>query len=124
MKKFGLFTFVALLSVSCARNAPPNLTPQATTAWYGTQVIKSLDLVRDIIIDANDQTPPLVSTKTTRAFVTYHKDAITIVHNASAGWQTQVTKDLDVVIAGLPVNEAAVITPYIQLLKTILKAVQ
>ena len=116
-----LFTAVALSG--CASQPPPSLTPQATVAWYGAQLIKDLDLLRDVVIDANAQVPPLVSTVATREVVRWHKSAITLVHEAPSGWQALLLKGLYEVIGHLPSHEYRIVLPYVELIKTILNEV-
>src|SRR5689334_5147863 len=95
MKRW-LVVLAMALAVSCtsATKAPPNLTPQATTAWYGTQVIKVIDLLRDTAVDANHVTPPLLSTDSTRRLVNWHRSALDVVHQAPAGWPNAVSTGL------------------------------
>ena len=108
---------------SCAGQPPPSLTPQATVAWYGTQLIKDLDLLRDVVIDANAQVPPLVSTVATREVVRWHKSAITLVHEAPSEWQVLLLKGLYEVIGHMPPHEYRIVLPYVELIKTILNEI-
>jgi len=105
---------------ACSSNVPPNLSPQAKIAYVNTQVIKSLDLLRDITISANEQTPPLVSTEDTRKVVLYHQSAIKTIMAMPAGWKTTVTTGLDETIKNLSENTQKLLSPYIALAKTIL----
>src|SRR5438874_13272896 len=86
----GLLVGELLFVASCSNNPPPNLSPQARAAWYGTRAIKGLDLLRDTALDANAQMPPLVSTATTRKIVRYHESAITAIHATPMGWVSTV----------------------------------
>jgi hypothetical protein len=115
---------VSLLAFVGCSHTPPNLTPQATEAFYGTRVIQSLDLLRDATVAANAQTPPLVSTATARKVVQYHESALKIIHTIPTGWQSAVLAGLDELLVDLPVNEKSTLAPYIQLAKTILTEVQ
>src|SRR6266550_45349 len=78
----------ALVQSACAAKAPPSLSPEATTAWYGTRVIKALDLLRDSATSAEAAHPQLLSTETTRRIVLYHRAALQTIHDAPAGWPT------------------------------------
>lgn len=109
--------------LNCANKAPANLTPNATAAFYGTQVIKNLDRFRDVVIDGNKSTPALFSTETTRKVVVYHKAAITIVHDAPNGWKAGVQSGLQQLSLALAPEERQVAMPYIQLLNTVLNEV-
>lgn len=110
-------------SPSCAGNAPPNLGPHATQSWYKTRVIKSLDVVRDIAIDANAQTPPLIPTATTRKVVNFHESALKIIGSTDAGWRGAVSTGLDELMNSLTPAEKSQLGPYIALVKTVLQEV-
>lgn len=108
---------VALLSLApgCATSAPPNLSPQAQAAWRGTRIIHALDMVRDIAIDANAQSPPLLNEATTRQVVLVHQTLITIIHSQSAGWREMVLAGLAGLIEVLPTTDYLQLRPYIQI---------
>jgi hypothetical protein len=102
---------------------PPTLSPVGVTAFNNTRVIKGLDLVRDTAIEANAQTPPLVSTATTRAIVTYHRSAIIIIHGAPNGWEATVLTGLDETVKHLTPAEAQLLGPYFALVKVLIQEV-
>ncbi len=108
---------------NCANKAPANLTPNATAAFYGAQVIKNLDRFRDVVIDGNKSTPALFSTATTRKVVDYHTAAIKIVHDVPGGWKVGVQSGLQQLSLALEPEERQVAMPYIQLLNTVLNEV-
>lgn len=108
---------------ACANHAPPNLTPAATSAWYGTRVIKDLDVLRDTAIDANNQTPPLLNRATTARVVLYHKAAIKTVHAAPNGWKATVSTGLDSLADSLTLDEKAILAPYLALAKAALQEI-
>ncbi len=114
----------ALLAIQGCTHAPPNLSPSASAAFTNTRIIKGLDVLRDTTIAANAQTPPLVSTDTTRKVVQYHKAAIQTIHALSTGWQQSVLVGLDGVTANLPANEQKLLAPYVALVKTVLSEVR
>ena len=114
--------------------APPlGLSPAAATAFTQTRAIQALDLVRDAAISANEQTAvgcvpaeeiecaSLLSTATTRRIVQYHKSAITLVHEAPAGWRSSVLAGLDEALANLPPAERRYVEPYSALIRAILQ---
>lgn len=115
-----LLLVLALTFTACANKAPANLTPNATAAFYGTQVIKNLDRFRDVVIEGNKSTPALFSTATTRKVVNYHTYAITIVHASPNGWKAGVQSGLQQLSLALEPEERQVAMPYIQLLNTVL----
>ncbi len=122
MKTLRQFVVVALLvSAAACASAPPNASPQAATAFKKHEVQKDLDLIRDIAIDANALRPqPLLSEDSTRKVVTWHKAAITIIHE-TVNWQTAVVSSLEELKKALPEGERKVLDPYITLALGILK---
>lgn len=117
-----IFTVMVLIIPSCASNAPPMLSPQATVAWQATQVIKTLDLIRDTAIIANGMTPtPLLSTQATRTIVQWHESAITVAHATPLGWKATIATSLDGVLRTLSPQEQHVLAPYVTLATTLLK---
>lgn len=106
--------FVAVALVSCAK-APPNLTPIAAQNWKQHEVQKDLDLVRDLAHDANAQVPPIVSENATRIITRWHETAITLVHNAPAGWKQTLLASLNDLKKNIPIDEYRVIERYVQL---------
>jgi hypothetical protein len=108
-------------STACVNHPPPSLNPQATAAWYGTRVIVDLDLLRDIAIAANAQTPPLVTTDTTRKVVLWHESAIKVVHTADDGWKVRVRVGLEELVKTIPAKESAIIAPYVQIINSLLR---
>ena len=116
-------TLLTLSTPACATNASPQLSPEARAAWYGTRVIKALDLFRDTAIDANAQTPPLLSTAATAKIVRYHKSAITIIHGVPGGWKSTVLAGLDEATHEIPYREWQILVPYINLIKIELQEV-
>jgi hypothetical protein len=122
MRSAVLLFIVGLLVTSCAKH-PPALTPVGVAAFQRTEVQKNLDLLRDIAQAANAQTPPLISTATTRKVTTYHLSAIRIIHDSAAGWQAAVTTGLDEVLKDVPATERAVLAPYVTLIKAVLTEV-
>jgi hypothetical protein len=106
---------------SCATHAPANLSPEAQQAWYGTRVIKALDVLRDTAIEANAQTPPLLSEAVTRRIVQTHASALQTVRDAPRGWQMTVSTALTELERRLPRPEAAIVHPYLELTRTLVK---
>lgn len=84
---------VTLLLTGCAPTPKP-LGPEATIAFHATRVVQILDVVRDAAIAANDMTPPLISTDSTRRVVLFHKSAVSIIQVAPTGWKPTVKAGL------------------------------
>ena len=110
--------------LSACASAPPNLSPAGVTAFNNTRVVKGLDLVRDTAITANAQTPPLVSTDTTRKIVTYHRSALLVIRDVPTGWKASVLTGLDETVKNLPGNEAQLFAPYVALVKTLIQEIR
>jgi hypothetical protein len=110
-------------SMACA-SAPPNLTPQATQAFYNTRVTKVLDLLRETAVSAHAQTPPIVSTLVLRRVTMYHESSIKIMHAAGSGWQPAVLTGLDELTKDVTPAEKQILAPYVALAKTILQEVR
>lgn len=132
MKRLTIWSWLTLAAlttgtgylVGCT-HPPPTLSPVAQTAFTNTRVIKALDLLRDTAIAANAQTPPVLSTATTRKIVTAHEATLKIINTAGSGWQAAVRTILDELakdVALLPA-ELAVITPYVSMIKNLIAGI-
>lgn len=110
MKKILLLAL--LLTPACA-HTPPNLSPQAVIAFHGTQVIGYLDKVRDAADAAHKTSPPLLDAPTTLKIVSWHRDAIIVVHAAKDGWLTATATGLNALNAELSPQAKQVLAPYI-----------
>ena len=123
MMRLRLLFFVAFLASTCA-HTPPSLSPPAQIAWQQHEIQKDLDMIRDIAQDANAQHPPLISTPATRQITLWHKTAITLVHDAPAGWRVTVMAGLEALRTNLAPNEYRIIAPYVGVAQLILKNIQ
>lgn len=113
---------MSLASVSGCAKAPPNLSPAGVAAFNNTRITKGLDLLRDTAIDANAQTPPLISEATAGKVVRYHKLAITALHDG-VGSPSTLKQGLDNLVKDLPPRESALLSPYVTLLKAVIDEV-
>lgn len=118
-RALSLIVIVLALAVACAK-APPNLSPAGTAAFHATRVVKALDVFRDAAISANDQSPPLISTATTRQIVLYHKSAVTMIGAAPSGWVLVVQTGLTELDKNLPTHERQQLAPYVALVRTLI----
>ncbi len=116
-----------LLAVSCATytRVPPTLSTAAQRAFRNTQIIKTLDLIRDVAIAASDQSPPLVSVDTTRNVVLFHQAALKMIQASDAGaatsiWKASILTALDETMRLLPEKERPVLAPYAALIRSAL----
>lgn len=120
IRRISAIILVLALAPACASNAPPNLSPQAAQAWRGTRVIHVLDVFRDAAIDANAQTPPLLSTDLTRSIVKFHAASLEIVKNGPSGWIQMLRLGLAEVQKRLAGRERELLEPYIDLVLAVL----
>jgi hypothetical protein len=88
-----LIVLLVIGSFGCTKQ-PPDLTPEAKTAFYATRVIKVLDVVRDAAIAANELVPPVISTNDTRKVVLWHKTTIQVISAAPDGWKPTVKTNI------------------------------
>ena len=124
MRIITLLCLCFCLTFSGCAAAPPTITtPQGITAFQNLQVLKALDAVRDIAVDANAAVPPIVPTATTREIVLWHKSALTILNARGTGWPTLLTASLDQTLAHLSASDRQLLLPYVTLVKTIVAEV-
>lgn len=102
---------------------PPNLSPQAVTAFNQTRLEKTLDVIRDTAQDGSATTPPVVAVKDAVLVTKVHKSLVLIIETHDAGWQTQVTTGLDQLLVDLSPPTSALLKPYVALSKVILQEV-
>jgi len=120
-KRIRLSVFIVLaLCVGCAK-APPNLTPEPTRAFYGTQVIHDLDRLREVAVSAHATTPPLVSAEDTLEIVKWHESAIVTVHAGGAGWKAAVGAGLDQALTRISPAARQLVAPYVAIVKALLE---
>ena len=120
----ALLLSIALVTTPACRHLPPNLTPAATKAWYGTQAIKTADVVMEIANDAHNTVPPLLSAADALKVVNWHQSALSIIHEGATGWDHLVTSSLNELMRDLPPSARDVLAPYAALIKNILNEVQ
>lgn len=113
---------ILVLLAACAK-APPTLSPAGTAAFQATRVVKALDVLRDVAISANEQSPPLLSTATTRKVVLYHRSAVTVLGTAPEGWREVVGTGLSELHQSLSPAEQRQLDPYIRLVQTLIEEV-
>ena len=113
-----------ILALLGCQHAPPTLSPQGTAAFNNTRVIKTLDLLRDVAITANAQTPPLLTTPTTRKIVNFHTLALKTIDASQTGWLSAVSVALFQLRSdpSLLPTELQFLNPYFDLAKSVLDA--
>lgn len=125
-----LLVAILMLSVGCSsassigcRTASPNLSPRGTQAFYNTKVIKALDVMRDVVVLAAEQNPPLIQNNDMRTLVMWHQSAIMIIKTTSAGWQAVVKTSMHETVSNLPSDTQALVRPYVSLIEVLLAEV-
>ncbi len=113
----------AILSLSACWDAPPNITPSAVVAFRQTEIVKDLDRVRDIAVDAHQTTPPLLTAEVTKEIVAWHQTAIRLVHDRAANWQAAVMQGLDELQRHLSEHDRQLLAPYLVAVRTLLAEV-
>lgn len=111
-----------LVSIQCAK-APPDLTPQAQQAFYKTEALKGLDLLRDFAIGGEATTPKVIPTATTRDVVETHRSIVLVMRAADTGWRDAVSTALDELLNRRTDTEKAKFGPYVALVKSLLKEI-
>ncbi len=120
---YALMVLSAMLSSAGCAKAPPNLTPAAQHAFYGTQVFKDLDRLREVAVAAHATVPPLLSAPETLAVVEWHKAALITIHNAPAGWKSTVLTGLDETLKNFSPKARETLSPYVGLVRVILQEI-
>jgi hypothetical protein len=108
---FAIMTAAATPGCATLGHPPPNLSTQATQAWYGKRIIKDLDIPRDLAIDAGDA--QVLPVDTVRKIVNWHEDAIATVHDGKDGWQSAVKTGVTRLKNELSPQERAVVGNYL-----------
>jgi hypothetical protein len=120
---------VVLAIAACGGNPPPGTDPtaglsaQGRAAYEGTRVVKALDVLRDVAVDAERQSPKLLSTDNTRRVVRYHESAVKAIGAVPSGWQAVVTTGLNELAKEVPAAEWRQLEPFANLVRTLIAAV-
>lgn len=114
---YAVLVVVTFLATGCANNPPPTLSPQAAHAYQAMRATKDLDVLMDVATSANATVPPVLDEATTRKVVQYHQAAVTIIHDAQAGWQAAIQTATTEFLKVLPADARAALRPYIALVQ-------
>ncbi len=115
--------FGPLVAPGCAK-APPNLTPQAVAAFHGTQLIRDLDRLRDVAVDAHRTVPPLIDAEVTLKIVKWHEQSLLTVRAATTGWKSALRQSLVSLEQELPPRVREVVGPYLAVIRIIMEDVR
>ena len=114
---------ILLLSLGCAGNRPPNLSPSADLAYTDGRIVGVLDIARDVATAGYTFTPSQFPLAATRAIVQGHSSALVVIEQRSAGWQIVVTTTLQELQKNLPPATAQLVGPYFALANVLLTAI-
>jgi hypothetical protein len=102
-----------LFSSACARNRPPNLSPDATKAYTSGQVVNALDDVRDTATAFNSfNQRPFADVAVTRRVVQAHQSALVVIDARGQNWQAQAKNLLVELLKNLPEDASVKLRPY------------
>jgi len=128
MKNFFLcFAVLSVFSVAnCASGSyqgrsTAELTTPGIVALQTTEVVKVLDVIRDIAIDA--EATKIIPTNTASHVVSWHKAALQTMKDTPSGWRAIVLSSLTNLKGTLSPSELSIIGPYIDSATSIIKAV-
>jgi hypothetical protein len=111
-----------LASAGCGTNPPPagdptaNLSASGRASYQATKVVKSLDLLRDIVAEGEKQTPKVFSADTVLKVVGYHRQVVRTIGTVPDGWKAVALKGLDELKGSVPAAEWAKMQPWVSLL--------
>lgn len=118
-----LSLIVLCLWLTACASAPSQLSPIGRSAFYTMRVVRSLDMIRDIAISANAQTPPLLSTAVTRQVVEYHRSTLLTMKQTPEGWKAVAVTGLEQLTTKLLPDDLKQLKPYLDLTRVLLQEV-
>jgi hypothetical protein len=121
---------VTAMLMGCGSSNPPpatsptvNLSATGKAAYQATKVVKALDVLRDIAIDAEAQSPKLMSTESTRKVVRYHAATVKTIGAVPTGWKSVADEGLTQLQKEIPAAEWAQIEPFVRLVRVLFQEV-
>jgi hypothetical protein len=121
----ALVAALALAATGCGTNPAPtgdptaNLSASGRASYDAAKVVKSLDLLRDIVAEGEKQTPKVFSPDTVLKVVAYHRQVVRTIGTVPDGWKAVAVKGLDALKAAVPADEWAKMQPWVSLLTTL-----
>jgi len=116
----GLMLALTLIVSPACQHAPPNLSPAGTTAWQNIQATKTLDLVRDLAVDASHT--GLITRAEALKVVNWHTAVIKVLDARGPDTKRLLTVSLDALEQNLEPKTQIVIRPYLALVRTVFAA--
>lgn len=112
-----------LLLAGCANNPPPGtpdpaagLSASGRAAYQATKVVKSLDLLRDIVAEGEKQEPKVFTPDTVLKVVAYHRQVVRTIGTVPDGWKAVAVQGLNELRSHVPAAEWQRMQPWVALL--------
>lgn len=126
MKRIALVLTLALMTSACAvtqwhGRSTAQLTTPGIVALHSLEVVKVLDVVRDLAIDGEAE--KIIAVDDARKIVTVHRSILLTIKEAPSGWKRTVTKALEELLADLSPSAKKVVGPYINSAFILIEAV-
>lgn len=126
MKRLVLIVALSGLLVPLAgcASAPASVTtPQGQFAYKADQFVSAVGIFQDAAIQANAQTPPLISTADTRLIVTFCVASAKSAQAATTGWQATVLSSIASLKAALSPAAQTKYGTYLTLISTLVQGI-
>jgi hypothetical protein len=118
-----ILAFCLVSFTGCGAVPPPTLTPQAKVAYQARRVLDVLRVVRDVAIDAEAQTPKLISTADTRKILNWHESLVKAIDAAPDGARATVAASLTDLQKDIAPSAWARLAPYVALVRSVMEGV-
>ena len=115
------WTAACAIPVALGGRSTAQLTAPGVQALHTVEIVKVLDVVRDIAIDG--EAAKVIPTPTAVIVVKAHKAILVVIRQSPNGWKAQVLVALDQLKADIPSKDAAQFLPYINAAISTIKAV-
>ncbi len=114
-----------VVALACAGNRPTgNLSPTGLASYQAIKVVKALDLVRDVAVEGEKQSPKLISPQVALKVISYHRQVVRTIGAVPTGWKSVAVTGLEQLKTDIPADEWKRLEPFINLLKALYLEVQ
>ena len=110
------------LQTSCAKAPPSLVTVQGVASFQNLQIVKPLDLMRDLAQDASRTVPPIITRADALKVTDFHTAAVKILDARGPDWKNQIVASADALLPLLSPRTQGIVKPYVTLVKTVLAA--
>jgi hypothetical protein len=114
-----------VMFIGCGGNPPAstdptvNLSASGKASYQATKVVKSLDLLRDIVAEGEKQTPKVFQPDVVLKVVAYHRKVVRTIGTVPDGWKSVALAGLTELKDSVPADQWAKMQPWISLLTTL-----